>query len=146
MKYEFKPFYYEELTQDLALGWKLTFRVAEDYPTSTPRDVEIVDLGPKAHCKSRLASIDLAEGGAVRMHDIAGNFDSTGIPCVLDLILYREVEEKPAEWTVEGVAYLTEKGVVTLVRSCEAHLAGLEDNPALTSIPCTITIHQNEPT
>jgi hypothetical protein len=141
MKYEFKPFYYEELTQDLALGWKLTFRVAEDYPTNTRRDVEIVDLGPKAHYKSRLASIDLAEGGAVRMHDIAGNFDSTQGPCALDLILYREVDEKPAERTAHGVAYLTEKGVVTLVRSCEAHLAGLEDNPALTPVPCTITLH-----
>ena len=142
MKYEFKPFSFAAFNLDLKEDWKLTFRVAEDYPGGTPRDVEIVDLGPKAHYKSRLASIDLAEGGAVRMHDIAGNFDSTGIPCVLDLILYREVEEKPAERTVEGVAYLTEKGVVTLVRSCEAHLAGLEDNPALTPIPCTITLHE----
>ena len=142
MKYEFKPYSPVVFDDDVSHGWKLTFRVAEDYPGGTPRDVEIVDLGPKAHYKSRLASIDLAEGGAVRMHDIAGNFDSTGIPCVLDLILYREVEEKPAERTVEGVAYLTEKGVVTLVRSCEAHLAGLEDNPALTPIPCTITLHE----
>jgi len=143
MKYEFKPFCSEELKSDLTIGWKLTFRVAEDYPGGTPRDVEIVDLGPKAHYKSRLASIDLGEGGAVRMHDIAGRFDpSTNAPCVLDLILYREVEEKPAERTAHGVAYLTENGVITLVRSCEAHLAGLEDNPALTPVPCTITLHE----
>lgn len=143
MKYEFKPFSFAAFNLDLKEDWKLTFRVTEDYPTNTPRDVEIVDLGPKAHYKSRLASIDLAEGGAVRMHDMDGRFDpSTSAPCVLDLILYREVPEKPAERIAHGIAYLTQKGVVTLVRSCEAHLAGLEDNPALTPIPCTITLHE----
>lgn len=143
MKYEFKPFCGEELKSDLTLGWKLTFRVAEDYPGGTPRDVEIVDLGPKAHYKSRLASIDLAEGGAVRMHDIAGRFDpSTSAPCVLDLILYREVK-KPADRTVQGMAYVDAGGEIVSLRCMEDSTVKVATS--LTPVPCTITLHQNEP-
>ena len=145
MKYEFKPFYYEELAADLSLGWKLTFRVAEDYPGGTPRDVEIVDLGPKAHYKSRLASIDPSEGGAVRMHDMAGRFDpSTSTPCVLDLILYREVLEKSADRTVQGMAYVDADGEIVSLRCIED--STLKVASSLVPVPCTITLHQNEPT
>ena len=141
MKYEFKPFCSEELKSDLTLGWKLTFRVAEDYPGGTPRDVEIVDLGPKAHYKYRLASIDLAEGGAVRMHDIYGRFDpSTSAPCVLDLILYREVPERPAERTVQGMAYVDAGGEIVSLRCMEASTEKVATS--LTPVPCTITLHE----
>lgn len=138
MKYEFKPYSPVVFDDDVSHGWKLTFRVAEDYPGGTPRDVEIVDLGPKAHYKSRLASIDLGEGGAVRMHDIAGRFDpSTSAPCVLDLILYREVEEKPAEITINGYALVNDAGEVFCVQPYE--IRGVSDG--YKPVPCTITLH-----
>ena len=139
MKYEFKPYSPVVFDDDVSHGWKLTFRVAEDYPTNTPRDIEIVDLGPKAHYKSRLASIDLGEGGAVRMHDMDGRFDpSTSAPCVLDLILYREVEEKPAERTIRGVAYVSEFGEVVTVSP--DYIDGEAKN--CKAVRCTITLYE----
>ena len=138
MKYEFKPFSYPSYLLDLADGWNLTFQVHEEYPDGTPRKVEVVDLGEKANWQYRLASIDLSEGGTVRHHDIQGRYDSKGVPCCLDLILYREAGPKPIE--ISGVAYVSEFGEVVTVspdyidgeaRNCKA-------------VRCTITLHSQE--
>ena len=137
MKYEFKPFSYASYLDDLSEGWKATYRVAEEYPKGTPRDVEIADLGEKAHWQSRLASIDLREGGTVRHHDIQGRFDLKDVPSCLDLILYREVGPKPRE--IRGVAYISEFGKVVTVSpdyiDCEAKNC--------TAVRCTITLHES---
>lgn len=137
MKYEFKPFSYTSYLGDLSEGWKLTYRVAEEYTNVTPREVEIVDLGEKAHWQSRLASIDLSEGGAVRGHDMQGRFDIKGMPSCLDLILYREVGPKPRE--IRGVAYVSEKGQVVTV-SPDYYDQEAENCKA---VRCTITLHES---
>ena len=138
MKYEFKPFSYPSYLLDLADGWNMTFQVHEEYPNGTPREVEIVDLGEKANWQYRLASIDLSEGGAVRHHDIQGRYDSKGVPCCLDLILYREAGLKPRE--VQGMAYVDADNKVVALRCAEdseARVAG-----SLHPVPCTITLHE----
>ena len=139
MKYEFKPFSYETYLNDLADGWRLTFRVSEEIPYGPPRDVEIVDLGEKVNWQYRLASIDLSEGGTVRHHDIQGRYDSKGVPCCLDLILYREVGPKPRE--IQGMAYVDADNKVVALRCAEdseARVAG-----SLHPVPCTITLHES---
>jgi len=139
MKYEFKPFSYPSYLLDLADGWNMTFQVHEEYPNGTPREVEIVDLGEKANWQYRLASIDLSEGGAVRHHDIQGRYDSKGVPCCLDLILYREAGPKPRE--VQGMAYVDADNKVVALRCAEdseARVAG-----SLHPVPCTITLHES---
>ena len=136
MKYEFKPFSYPSYLLDLADGWNLTFQVHEEYPDGTPRKVEVVDLGEKANWQYRLASIDLSEGGTVRHHDIQGRYDSKGVPCCLDLILYREAGPKPIE--IRGVAYVSEKGQVVTV-SLDYSDQEAENCKA---VRCTITLHE----
>lgn len=138
MKYEFKPFSYPSYLLDLADGWRLTFRVIEEIPYATPREVEVVDLGEKAHYNYRLASIDLSEGGTVRHHDIQGRYDIKGVPCCLDLILYREAGPKPRE--VQGMAYVDADNKVVALRCAEdseCRIAG-----SLHPVPCTITLHE----
>ena len=136
MKYEFKPFSYATYLSDLSEGWKPTYRVEEEYPNGTPRDVEIVDLGEKAYWQSRFASIDLREGGSVRHHDIQGRFDLKGVPSCLDLILYREVGPKPRE--IQGFALVNDAGEVFSVQPYIIH-GGAE---SYKSVPCTITLHE----
>ena len=139
MKYEFKPFSYPSYLLDLADGWNMTFQVHEEYPNGTPREVEIVDLGEKANWQYRLASIDLSEGGTVRHHDIQGRYDSKGVPCCLDLILYREAGLKPRE--IQGMAYVDADNKVVALRCAEdseARIAG-----SLHPVPCTITLHES---
>ncbi len=139
MKYEFKPFSYPSYLLDLADGWNMTFQVHEEYPNGTPREVEIVDLGEKANWQYRLASIDLSEGGTVRHHDIQGRYNSKGVPCCLDLILYRKAGPKPRE--VQGMAYVDADNKVVALRCAEdseARVAG-----SLHPVPCTITLHES---
>ncbi len=136
MKYEFKPFSYASYLNNLSEGWKATYRIAEEYPNIGPRDVEIVDLGEKAHWQSRLASIDLREGGTVRHHDIQGRFDLKGVPSCLDLILYRDATPKPRE--IRGVAYISEFGEVVTVSP--DYIDGEAKN--CTAVRCTITLHE----
>lgn len=139
MKYEFKPFSYATYLSDLSEGWKATYRIAEEYPNTRPRDVEIVDLGEKAHWQYRFASIDLREGGSVRNHDIQGRFDLKGGSSCLDLILYREVGPKPRE--IKGMAYVDADNKVVALRCAEdseARVAG-----SLHPVPCTITLHES---
>ena len=139
MKYEFKPFSYASYLNNLSEGWKATYRVAEEYPNGTPRDVEIVDLGEKAHWQARLASIDITEGGVVRGHDIQGRFDLKGVPSCLDLILYREVGPKPRE--IQGMAYAHPRGKVVFVvfEDTVGPVTAAELHP----IPCIITLHES---
>lgn len=138
MKYEFKPFSYPSYLLDLADGWNMTFQVHEEYPNGTPREVEIVDLGEKANWQYRLASIDLSEGGTVRHHDIQGRYDSKGVPCCLDLILYREAGPKPIE--IRGVAYVSEKGQVVTVSPDYSD----QEAENCKAVRCTITLHSQE--
>ena len=136
MKYEFKPFSYASYLNNLSEGWKATYRVAEEYPNGTPRDVEIVDLGEIAVPHSRIVSIDLREGGTVRHHDIQGRFDLKGVPSCLDLILYRDATPKPRE--IRGVAYISEFGEVVTVSP--DYIDGEAKN--CTAVRCTITLHE----
>jgi len=137
MKYEFKPFSYASYLNNLSEGWKATYRVAEEYPNETPRDVEIVDLGEIAVPHSRIVSIDLREGGIVLHHDIQGRFDHKGVPSCLDLILYRDATPKPRE--IRGVAYISEFGGVVTVSP--DYIDGEAQN--CTAVRCTITLHES---
>ena len=137
MKYEFKPYSPAVFADDLKYGWKPTYRVAEDYPDTCPRNIDLVDLGPTANYKFRLVSIDLAEGGAVRTHSEKGLFSLDQKPCVLDIILYREAPPKPKE--IAGMAYVDADNKVVALRCAEdseARVAG-----SLHPVPCTITLH-----
>lgn len=136
MKYEFKPFSYATYLSDLSEGWKATYRVAEEYPNGTPRDVEVVYLGEIAVPHSRIVSIALREGGTVRHHDIQGRFDLKGVPSCLDLILYREVGPKPRE--IQGTAYVSEFGEVVAVTP--DYIDGAADS--CKAVRCTITLHE----
>lgn len=138
MKYEFKPFFYEDYLNDLAGVWKPTFRSTEEYPDGAPRDVEIVDLGLHAHPMTRFASIDLREHGKVRHHDVLGRFDPERGGTCLDLILYREVGPKPRE--ICGTAYVSEKGQVVTVSPdyCDQEAENCK------AVRCTITLHSQE--
>ena len=137
MKYEFKPFNGYTFKQDSSEGWHPVFRNRAEYNN---QELLVTLLPECAEDCSRVVVVEVLTGD-VTHHGMRGEFSRDKQETCLDLLLRREVK-KPAERTAHGVAYLTEKGVVTLVRSCEAHLAGLEDNPALTPIPCTITLHE----
>lgn len=142
MKYETKAFSSYEYAKDVADGWIPVLR--SDVGDINPRKITLTILPEFSRPSTRVCTT-MNSTGEVYQQDAYGFFNpSRGEQC-LDIVLRREVK-KPAERTAHGIAYLTEKGVVTLVRSCEAPLAGLEDNPALTPVPCTITLHQNEPT
>lgn len=138
MKYEFKPYSPAVFADDLKYGWKPTYRVAEDYPDTCPRNIDLVDLGPTANYKFRLVSIDLAEGGVVRTHSEKGLFSLDQKPCCLDLILYREVGPKPRE--ICGTAYVSEKGQVVTVSPdyCDQEAENCK------AVRCTITLHSQE--
>ena len=136
MKYEFKPFLYTTYPSDLSEGWKPTYRSTEERPCGTPREIEVVDLGEKAHWQFRLASIDLKNGGEVNHHDIYGRFDLKGVPSCLDLILYREAGPKPRG--IPGYALVNDLGEVFSVQ-LYAICGGAE---SYKSVPCTITLHE----
>ena len=138
MKYEFKPFAYETIEADLKKGWHLTFRITEESPYSEPREVQIVDLGYKAANNARFASIDLRNGGEVRLHDSNGFYYAKEGKCCLDLILYREAGPKPRE--IQGMAYVhpTGKVVSVVFEDTVGQVIAAELHP----VPCTITIHE----
>ena len=137
-KYEFKEFSYDSYTSDLSSGWSLTFRISEDYQGQEPRPVEIIDLGPRAENESRLASIDIRNGGEVCLHDMHGMYYDNGGKCYLDLVLYREARPKPKE--ILGMVYVNADNKVVSVR-CEED-SELSVAGTLRPVPCTITLHE----
>ena len=134
-KYEFKAFNISTFDADKEEGWKPTFRTAQDYD-DTPRDLEVVYLGPNATYKEQVVSIDMKCGGAVRTHSVTGLFSNDGQPCVLDIILYRDAKPKPRE--VSGTAYVSEFGEVCSVTPdfIDGHATNCK------GVRCTITLHE----
>ncbi len=134
-KYEFKAFNISTFDADKEEGWKPTFRTAQDYD-DTPRDLEVVYLGPNATYKEQVVSIDMKCDGSVRTHTATGLFSNDGQPSVLDIILYRDAKPKPRE--LEGYALVTEEGEVFSVQPYIIP-AGSGNYK---SVPCTITLHE----
>lgn len=134
-KYEFKSFSMPRFDEDLAGGWKPTYRVCQDYD-DTPRDLEVVYLGANATYKEQVVSIDLKEDGAVRTHTAKGLFSNDGQPSVFDIILYRDARPKPRE--ISGMAYVNAFGNVVAVTPDYTGVEVVIDK----LVRCTITLHE----
>ena len=134
-KYEFKAFNISTFDADKEEGWKPTYRIAQDY-VETPRDLEVVYLGPNATYKEQVVSIDMKCDGSVRTHTATGLFSNDGQPSVLDIILYRDARPKPRE--VSGTAYVSEFGEVCSVTPdfIDGHATNCK------GVRCTITLHE----
>ena len=140
MKYEFKPFYLNTYEEDLKEGWLPTYRISQEYPANI-RGVDVFNLGMWAKPQDQVASVDHHDG-SVHTHSLDGQFDRTQKGTLLDLILYREVK-KPADRTVQGMAYVDAAGEIVSLRCMEDSTEKVATS--LTPVPCTITLH-SEPT
>lgn len=140
MKYEFKPLCAATYDDDLDSGWVPILR--SDSDSDTPRDLYITFLPPFANWESR--AIGTLKNGEVHQYTADGLFNPKAGESILDAIMRREVEEKPKERTVHGIAYLNENGTVTAIRNAEDHLVHLGTAGNLRPVPCTITLHSQE--
>ena len=138
MKYEFKPFCAATYHDDLASGWVPVLR--DDKDNDTPRDLHITFLPPFANWESKV--IGTLRSGDVYQYTADGLFNAKAGETCLDVLMRREVEEKPKERTVHGIAYLNENGTVTAIRNAEDHLVHLGTAGNLRPVPCTITLHE----
>src|SRR5574343_459023 len=117
MKYEFKPFCAATFDDDLDSGWVPILR--NDADSDTPRDLHITFLPPFANWEYK--AIGVLKSGEVYQFTSDGRFNPKARESILDVIMRREVEEKPKERTVHGIAYLNENGTVTAIRNAEDH-------------------------
>lgn len=139
MKYEFKPLCADTYHGDLDSGWIPVLRVDKD--NDTPRDLYITFLPSFANWETK--AVGVLKTGEVYQYTSDGLFNANSGETCLDVLMRREVEEKPHERTVHGVAYLTSNGVVASIRNAEDHLVHLELMGNLTPVPCTITLHES---
>lgn len=140
MKYEFKPLCAATYDDDLDSGWIPVLR--NDADSDTPRDLHITFLPPFANWETK--AIGVLKTGQVYQYTSNGRFNPKAGDSVLDVLMRREVEEKPKERTVHGIAYLNENGTVTAIRNAEDHLVHLGPAGNLRPVPCTITLHSQE--
>jgi len=138
MKYEFKPLCAATYDDDIDSGWIPVLR--NDADSDTPRDMHITLLPSFANWETKV--IGVLKTGQVYQYTSDGLFNAKSGETCLDVLMRREVEEKPHERTVHGVAYLTSNGVVASIRNAEDHLVHLELMGNLTPVPCTITLHE----
>lgn len=138
MKYEFKPLCAATFDDDIDSGWVPILR--SDSDSATPRDLHITFLPPFANGESKV--IGTLRSGDVYQYTADGVFNAKAGETCLDVLMRREVEEKPKERTVHGIAYLNENGTVTAIRNAEDHLVHLGTAGNLRPVPCTITLHE----
>lgn len=138
MKYEFKPLCAATYDDDLDSGWIPVLR--NDKDDDTPRGLHITFLPPYANWESKV--IGTLNSGDVYQFTSDGMFNPKAGESILDALMRREVEEKPKERTVHGIAYLNENGTVTAIRNAEDHLVHLGTAGNLRPVDCTITLHE----
>ena len=139
MKYEFKPICAATFDDDLDSGWIPVLR--NDADSDTPRDMHITFLPSFANWETKV--IGVLKTGQVYPYTSDGLFNAKSGETCLDVLMRREVEEKPKERTVHGIAYLNENGTVTAIRNAEDHLVHLGTAGNLRPVDCTITLHES---
>ncbi len=141
MEYEFKPLCAATYDDDLDSGWIPVLR--NDADSDTPRDLHITFLPFFANWETK--AVGVLKSGQVYQYTSNGRFNPKAGDSVLDALMRREVEEKPKERTIAGMAYVTEKGQVISLR-CEEDSDGVLEQVAapIRPIPCTITLHSQE--
>lgn len=141
MKYEFKPLCAATYDDDLDSGWIPVLRADKD--DDTPRDLYITFLPSFANWETK--AVGVLKSGEVYQYTSDGLFNAKSGETCLDVIMRREVEVKPKERTIAGMAYVTEKGQVISLR-CEEDSDGVLEQVAapIRPIPCTITLHSQE--
>lgn len=138
MKYEFKPLCAATYHDDLDSGWIPVLRADKD--DDTPRDLYMTFLPSFANWETK--AIGVRKTGEVYQYTSNGLFNPKAGESILDALMRREVEEKPKERTVHGIAYLNENGTVTAIRNAEDHLVHLGTAGNLRPVDCTITLHE----
>ncbi len=138
MKYEFKPLCAATFDDDLDSGWIPVLRADKD--NDTPRDLYITFLPSFANWETK--AVGVLKAGEVYQYTSDGLFNAKSGETCLDVLMRREVEEKPKERTVHGIAYLNENGTVTAIRNAEDHLVHLGPAGNLRPVDCTITLHE----
>lgn len=134
MKYETKVFSSYEYAKDVADGWIPVLR--SDVGDINPRKITLTFLPEFSHPSTRVCTI-VNSTGEVYHQDAYGFFnDSRGEQC-LDIVLRREVPEKPAERSIHGYALVNDAGEVFCVQPYEIH-GGSDGYKA---VRCTITLH-----
>lgn len=139
MKYETKAFSSYEYAKDVADGWIPVLR--SDVGDINPRKITLTILPEFSRASTRVCTT-MNSTGEVYQHDPYGFFNASRGEQCLDIVLQREVK-KPAERTVQGMAYVDAGGEIVSLRCMEDSTEKVATS--LTPVPCTITLH-NEPT
>ena len=136
MKYEFKPLCAATFDDDLDSGWIPVLR--NDADSDTPRDMHITFLPSFANWETK--AIGVRKTGEVYQYTSDGLFNTKAGETGLDVLMRREVEEKPKPREIHGVAYVSEFGEVVTVSP--DYIAGEAKN--CKAVRCTITLHSQE--
>jgi hypothetical protein len=134
MKYEFKPLCAATYDDDLGSDWIPILRSDKD--EAAPRGLHITFLPPFANWESR--AIGTLKCGDVYQFTSDGLFNPKAGESTLDVIMRREVEEKPKPREIRGVAYVSEFGEVVTVSP--DYIDGEAKN--CKAVRCTITLHE----
>ena len=138
MKYETKAFSSYEYAKDVADGWIPVLR--SDVGDINPRKITLTILPEFSRASARVCTT-MNSTGEVYQQDPYGFFNASRGEQCLDIVLRREVK-KPAERTVQGMAYVDAGGEIVSLRCMEDSTEKVATS--LTPVPCTITLH-NEP-
>lgn len=136
MKYEFKSLCAATFDDDLDSGWVPILRSDKD--DDTPRDLYITFLPSFANWETK--AIGVRKTGEVYQYTSDGRFNPKARESILDVIMRREVEEKPKPREIRGVAYVSEFGEVVAVSP--DYIDGEAKN--CKAVRCTITLHSQE--
>jgi len=134
MKYEFKPLCAATYDDDLDSGWIPVLRADKD--DDTPRDLYITFLPSFANWETK--AVGVLKTGEVYQYTSDGRFNPKAGESILDVIMRREVEEKPKPREIRGVAYVSEKGQVVTVSPDYSD----QEAENCKAVRCTITLHE----
>ncbi len=135
MKYEFKPFCAATYDDDIDSGWVPVLRIDKD--DDTTRDLHLTFLPSFANWETKV--IGVLKNGQVYQYTSDGRFNPKAGNSILDVIMRREVEEKPKPREIRGVAYVSEFGEVVTVSL--DYIDGEAKN--CKAVRCTITLHES---
>ena len=136
MKYETKAFSSYEYAKDVADGWIPVLR--SDVGDINPRKITLTILPEFSRASARVCTT-MNSTGEVYQQDPYGFFNASRGEQCLDIVLRREVK-KPAERTVQGMAYVDAGGEIVSLRCMEDSTEKVATS--LTPVPCTITLHE----
>jgi len=136
MKYEFKPLCAATFDDDLDSGWIPVLR--SDRNDDTPRDLHITFLPHFANWETK--AVGVLKSGQVYQYTSNGLFNAKAGDSILDVIMRREVGEKPKPREIRGVAYVSEKGQVVTVSPDYSD----QEAENCKAVRCTIILHSQE--